>query len=307
MAVAKKPGFSYEMNMLSAPFLVPNTSLTIYSVQAQLYAYPNELTINPADVNTFYNAAFYITYKVYYTELDPSGQEIGFLTNVTTSPPPGEGTGLISNFFSSGNLVHFPHSPTLTSLTFTTATIPFTYTGADIRYPFGYGSGQHVLVYDDGMSPTPIADNTGNPYTMLGQWIQNITPSSNDFQLRTYPFSPWDGSGFFPSPSRVVIVPQYNLDPPGERIGNQFKLLFAFRFYNQSSGYRAVTSVKLTYTLNGITYSDQSFDFEGPLPAIDGGGVFANEITVCQSVLIASPLILDYTLSDLSLRVYFSG
>jgi hypothetical protein len=306
MAVVKKPGFSYEMNMLSGSFLVPNTSLTIFSVQAQVFAYPN--TINPADVNTFYNASFNITYTVHYTQLDPSGQEIGLLTDVTTSPPPGEGNGLVSMFMSSGNLINFPHSPTLTTLTFVTPTMNFTYSGSDIRYPFGFGSGQHVLNYDaGGGNYTPIADNTGNPYTTLGQWIQNITPSSNDFELRTYGFSPWDGSGFLPSPSRVVIIPQYNLDPPGEKNGNQFKLLFAFRFYNQSSSYRAVTSIKLTFTLNGTTYSDQSFEFEAPLPAIDGGGVYATEITVCQSSLISSPLILDYTLSDLSLRVYFSG
>jgi hypothetical protein len=250
--MAAGPTTSYMMTIKDPSLFGPY--VTINSIQAKLIAYP--LQADSGLLQDIYKAEYYFEYTVNYDQLiDICGQKIFMRTQVQTAG--NEGSDIV--VYQDKNPIEytFPFGSGQTITLLSTKTTYQHVVGVQNQLaPFAFPADKHIFGVWDGSAIVQNATNGSNSYTMLGQWIHNLTITST---TNTIKIPPRVIGGAQDNPVRMTIIPKYNLSPDGQI----FSLFFSFKIRNDTAGVISPTTAQIFYTLNAVLAPNKNLTAAG--------------------------------------------
>ena len=242
------------------------TYLTLNSVEVKLIAYPvMPVSGNLSDI---YAADVKFEYTINYDQLaDICGQKIFMRTRLVTAG--NEGSDSVSYQDKNPIEYTFPFGSSQT-IVLTSSILQYRHVAGinNQLAPLAFKPNNHIFGVADGNDIMVNATNGPNSYTMLGQWIHNLTINTSSTGLRIPPRVIGNAQD---NPVRLTIVPDYQKDPYGQ----YFALLFSFKLQNLTGDAVSPSAAQLFGTLNGIYHPNEPMEvagpFKDPIPAGENG------------------------------------
>lgn len=226
-------------------------NLTIHSVTVEVFAYP----IEPDTAQRIYDSIFYVKLVFNYTQLaDASGVPQSFQVAIKTDGAEGSSSTNINTQTIGCN---FPYGSSMTT-TWTSENLQYFGVLAPFGFKFAGGKAGIEIFFPTQAEPLILANSGNRSYTMLGQWIHNLTPSTpGDLSIPSRQLvDPWD------NPVRMTIQPVYSESFPS---GEQFILNFAFKITNNTVASISISTATFNIILDGQTINDISLSFGSPI------------------------------------------
>jgi hypothetical protein len=257
-------------------------NLTIHSVTVEVFAYP----IEPDTAQRIYDSEFFVNLIFNYTQLaDASGVPHSFQVGLTTDGAEGSSSTIINTQTIGCN---FPYGSSMTT----------SWTSENLQYfgvlaPFGFkfaGGKAGLIVSFQTEGGEIVLTNSGNrSYTMLGQWIHNLTRSApGDLSIPSQQLvDPWD------NPVRMTIQPLYG---PSNPFGDLFILNFAFKITNNTANPVTINTITLNFTINGTPIVGQPLINNYPI-VISGNETSSLLLLYTDPLTVGDP---NYTLNEIS-------
>ncbi len=262
-------------------------NITVKSIIVELIAYP----IEPDNGKVIYDSDIFVKLTLTYDQLvDASGQNQSLYVVLKGFGAEGTSTQAINT--TTKNLV-FQYGTNMVS----------TWTSNKVVYEDGvYNRMAPILInnqggkpgisihFSNGVTEELLADSGNASYTMLGQWIHNLTPSTpGDLSIPAQVLEdPWD------NPVRMSIQPVYSETYP---LGEQFILHFAFKITNNTGISISITAINLDIVLDGTSYPNNPLLFGSPFSLAAGE---TSGILLMSSSVLQSPAGANWTLNEIT-------